>query len=131
MEQRFNALNELEIKITNSTTKEELINETCCTAITICLNNQGDCLTSFVGAYNPEIIKLLQKVQKTYYKNLIKKLKQNNKEVVNNITKQADVTEDATPDQPEKKQKVKKVHERQTKKTAENKAENTETQNNK
>lgn len=116
MEQKFNALNELNIKISNTASKEVLVDETCCTAITICLNNQGDCLTSFVGAYNPEIIKLLQKVQKTYYKNLIKKLKQKNAEVVNNITKRADVTEDATPVEPEKKQKVKKVHERQTKK---------------
>ncbi len=116
MEQKFNALNELNIKISNTSSKEVLVDETCCTAITICLNNQGDCLTSFVGAYNPEIIKLLQKVQKTYYKNLIKKLKQKNAEVVNNITKRADVTEDATPNAPEKKQKVKKVHERQTKK---------------
>lgn len=117
MEQKFKALNELELKIRNSSTKEDLINESCCTAITICLNNQGDCFTSFVGAYNPEIIKLLNKVQKTYYKNLIKKLKQKNAEVINNITKNAEVTEDATPSQPVKKEKVKKEHQRKTKQT--------------
>ena len=66
--------------------------------------------TSFVGAYNPEIIKLLQKVQRRYYRNLIKKLKANNQEVVDNITKKADVAEDETPVE-EKKIKTKKVHE--------------------
>lgn len=70
---KFNTLNDLNIKISNN--KEELINESCCTAITICINNEGNVLTSFVGAYNPEIIKMLNKVQKTYYKNLVKKLK--------------------------------------------------------
>ncbi len=117
MEQRFNALNELNIKITNSSNKETLVDETCCSAITICLNNQGDCLTSFVGAYNPEIIKLLQKVQKTYYKNLIKKLKHNNQEVVDNITKSGKSEVDATPTEPPKKVREKKVHEPRKTKT--------------
>ncbi|MCI5714876.1 MAG: hypothetical protein MR288_04590 [Firmicutes bacterium] len=106
--EKFKALNELNIKITNN--DKTLVDENCCTAITISLNNDGNVFTSFVGAYNPEIIKLLQKVQRRYYRNLIKKLKANNQEVVDNITKKADVTEDETPVE-EKKIKTKKVHE--------------------
>ena len=103
--EKFKALNELNIKITNN--DKTLVDENCCTAITISLNNEGNVFTSFVGAYNPEIIKLLQKVQRRYYRNLIKKLKANNQEVVDNITKKADVTEDETPVE-EKKIKTKK-----------------------
>lgn len=106
--EKFKALNELNIKITNN--DKTLVDENCCTAITISLNNDGNVFTSFVGAYNPEIIKLLQKVQRRYYRNLIKKLKANNQEVVDNITKKADVAEDETPVK-EKKIKTKKVHE--------------------
>ena len=106
--EKFKALNELNIKITNN--NSVLVDENCCTAITISLNNEGNVFTSFVGAYNPEIIKLLQKVQSRYYRNLIKKLKANNQEVVDNITKNADVAEDETPVK-EKKIKTKKVHE--------------------
>ena len=106
--EKFKALNELNIKITNN--DKTLVDENCCTAITISLNNDGNVFTSFVGAYNPEIIKLLQKVQRRYYRNLINKLKANNQEVVDNITKNADVAEDETPVK-EKKIKTKKVHE--------------------
>lgn len=106
--EKFKALNELNIKITNN--DKTLVDENCCTAITISLNNEGNVFTSFVGAYNPEIIKLLQKVQRRYYRNLIKKLKANNQEVVDNITKKADVAEVETPVE-EKKIKTKKVHE--------------------
>lgn len=106
--EKFKALNELNIKITNN--DKTLVDENCCTAITISLNNDGNVFTSFVGAYNPEIIKLLQKVQRRYYRNLIKKLKANNQEVVDNITKKADVAEDETPVE-KKKTKTKKVHE--------------------
>ena len=106
--EKFKALNELNIKISNN--DKTLVDENCCTAITISLNNEGNVFTSFVGAYNPEIIKLLQKVQRRYYRNLIKKLKANNQEVVDNITKKADVAEDETPVE-EKKIKTKKVHE--------------------
>ena len=106
--EKFKALNELNIKITNN--DKTLVDENCCTAITISLNNEGNVFTSFVGAYNPEIINLLQKVQRRYYRNLIKKLKANNQEVVDNITKKADVAEDETPVE-EKKIKTKKIHE--------------------
>ena len=119
---KFETINELNIKVTN--VKETLIDETCCTALTICLNNDGDVFTSFVGAYNPEIIKMLGKVQKRYFKNLIKKLKTQNQEVVNNITS-GKVENNETVEEP-KKEKVKKVHERDKKKQTTKKEENNE-----
>lgn len=113
----FKALNELDLKISNQ--EKTLVEESCCTAITIALNNNGDVFTSFVGAYNPDIIKLLKKVQKTYFKGLVKKLKNKNEEAVKNVTKQADVQNEITT-QTEQPKKVKKVHEpRKTKQTKE------------
>lgn len=111
--EKFKTLNDLNLQVKKD--DEVLVSEGCCTALTICLNNDGDVFTSFVGAYNPEIIKLLRKVQKTYYKKLIKRLKKENRDEVNNLTKKADVTEDITPKEPVKKEKVKKVHERDLK----------------
>jgi len=80
--EKFKALNELNIKITNN--NSVLVDENCCTAITISLNNEGNVFTSFVGAYNPDIIKLLKKVQHKYYRNLIKKLKEKGMDYSNN-----------------------------------------------
>lgn len=96
--EKYKTLNELNIKITKN--KEVLVEEDVCTALTISLNNNGDVFTSFVGAYNPEIIKLLKKVQKTYYKGIIKKLKQQNAESVNNITKNAKINEEHKAEEP-------------------------------
>lgn len=67
--------NELNYKVTNQTTNQTLIDENCCTLLTISLTNSGDVFTTFLGAYNEEILKLLKRTQKQYYKNLIKKLK--------------------------------------------------------
>lgn len=127
--EKFKALNELNIKITNN--NSVLVDENCCTAITISLNNEGNVFTSFVGAYNPDIIKLLKKVQHKYYRNLIKKLKENNQEVVDNITKKAEVTEDVTPVEKEKKIKEKKVHENSRVKNEESKPEKVDSTENK
>lgn len=96
--EKYKTLNELNIKITKN--KEVLVEEDVCTALTISLNNNGDVFTSFVGAYNPEIIKLLKKVQKTYYKGIIKKLKQQNAESVNNIAKNAKINEEHKAEEP-------------------------------
>ena len=54
---------------------EELVSEQACTVLTISLNNDGEIFTTFLGAYNKDILKLLKNTQKTYYKNLAKKLK--------------------------------------------------------
>lgn len=69
--------NELNFKVTNKG-NETLVDENCCTLLTISLNNNGDVFTTFLGAYNKDILKLLKKTQKTYYSNLLKRLKQNN-----------------------------------------------------
>lgn len=67
--------NELNFKVTNKTSKQTLIDENCCTLLTISLTNSGDVFTTFLGAYNEDILKLLKRTQKQYYKNLVKKLK--------------------------------------------------------
>lgn len=72
--------NEINIKITNKLSKSVLIDEDCCTLLTISLTNEGNIFTSFLGAYNEDIIKLLKRTQKTYYKGLLKKLRNHNAE---------------------------------------------------
>ena len=112
--EKYKTLNELNIKITKN--KEVLVEEDVCTALTISLNNNGDVFTSFIRAYNPEIIKLLKKVQKTYYKGIIKKLKQQNAESVNNITKNAKINEEHKAEEPSPPptKKHKKIKEKTT-----------------
>lgn len=55
----------------------EIVNEQCCTILTVSLNNSGDVYTTFLGAYNKDVLKLLEKSQRNYYKSLMKKLKNN------------------------------------------------------
>ena len=82
---KYESLNELNLKITQG--DKTLIDELCCTAVTVALNNDGEVFTSFVGNYNAEILKLLKNVHKTYYKNLLKKLKNKQKEESSEKTK--------------------------------------------
>lgn len=82
---KYESLNELNLKITQG--DKTLIDELCCTAVTVALNNDGEVFTSFVGNYNAEILKLLKNVHKTYYKNLLKKLKHKQKEEGSEKTK--------------------------------------------
>lgn len=67
--------NELNIKVTNTNSNQTLIDENCCTLLTISLTNSGDVFTSFLGAYNHDILRLLKRTQKVYFRELIKKLK--------------------------------------------------------
>ena len=72
--EKFETNNDLTLKIF-SKENEELVSEQACTVLTISLNNDGEIFTTFLGAYNKDILKLLKNTQKTYYKNLAKKLK--------------------------------------------------------
>lgn len=67
--------NELNFKVTNTTSNQTLIDENCCTLLTVSLTNSGDIFTTFLGAYNEDILKMLKHTQKQYYKSLIKKLR--------------------------------------------------------
>jgi len=55
--------------------KEILVDEVCCTSINIILKNDGQIMTSFLGAHNPEIMKNLERALKAYFKGLKKTLK--------------------------------------------------------
>ena len=55
--EKFKALNELNIKITNN--DKTLVDENCCTAITISLNNEGNVFTSFVGEKFSTLLSLM------------------------------------------------------------------------
>ncbi len=55
--------------------KQTVLDETGCTTISIILKNSGDIATSFLGAHNPDIIRVLEKATKRYLKNLKKELK--------------------------------------------------------
>ena len=72
---KFNTENDLRLAITGEN-DEFLVDEKCCTCINVILKNDGQIMTSFLGAHNPEIVKTLEKAQKAYFKGLKKTLKQ-------------------------------------------------------
>ena len=71
---KFNTDNDLRLAVTGEN-DEFLVDERCCTCINIILKNDGQIMTSFLGAHNPEIVKTLEKAQKAYFKELKKTLK--------------------------------------------------------
>ena len=71
---KFNTDNDLRLVVTGEN-EEYLVDEKCCTCINIILKNDGQIMTSFLGAHNPEIVKTLEKAQKAYFKELKKTLK--------------------------------------------------------
>jgi glycosylphosphatidylinositol transamidase (GPIT) subunit GPI8 len=81
-------VNDLSLKVFDSLNKE-LINENGCTVVCLLMQKDGNILTSFMGDYNKEILKTMQKVNKEYFKALIKKLygKNSNQGEIKNETK--------------------------------------------
>ena len=71
---KFNTENDLRLAVTGEN-EEYLVDEKCCTCINVILKNDGQIMTSFLGAHNPEIVKVLEKAQKAYFKELKKTLK--------------------------------------------------------
>lgn len=59
---------------------EFILDQECCTALTIILKNDGDLACSFMGAHNLGLVKLLEKSWKKYFKGLKKALKQEQKD---------------------------------------------------
>ncbi len=102
--EKIDTANELNFKVTNTNNKQTLIDENCCTLLTISLTNSGDIFTTFLGAYNEDILKLLKHTQKQYYKNLIKKLRSSE-----TLTGKADVMEEENKQAEEVKQKQEPV----------------------
>jgi len=56
-------------------TGEYVIDEDCCTALTLILKNDGNIATSFMGAHNVLVVKTLEKSLKQYFKAIKKTLK--------------------------------------------------------
>lgn len=71
---KFNTENDLRLTI-KADEKEILLDEVCCTSVNIILKNDGQIMTSFLGAHNPEIIKDLERTLKLYFKGIKKALK--------------------------------------------------------
>jgi hypothetical protein len=66
-----------DIKVTIIKDKgETVLDEECCTNLSILLKNTGDIATSFFGAHSPAMIKVLEKTMKKYFKSLKKTLKE-------------------------------------------------------
>ena len=72
--EKFQTENDLRLTI-KAEEKEILVDEVCCTSVNIILKNDGQIMTSFLGAHNPEIIKSLEKTLKLYFKGIKKTLK--------------------------------------------------------
>ena len=73
--------NDLKVSITKLN-GEILMQEDCCTMIQLVLKNSGEMATSFFGSHNPQIIKILEKALKGYFKSLKKTLKNEYKRTV-------------------------------------------------
>lgn len=54
---------------------EVMLDEECCTAVSIILKNTGELATSFFGAHNKDVIRILEKTLKVYFKSIKKTLK--------------------------------------------------------
>lgn len=67
--------NHLHVEITDSKTKNKYVSQDCCTCINILLTNDGDIATSFLGVHNDDIIMILEKAQKLYFKKIKKEFK--------------------------------------------------------
>lgn len=54
---------------------EYIIDESCCTTISVIVKNTGEIATNFSGSHNPNLVKILGKAMKKYMRELKKKLK--------------------------------------------------------
>lgn len=74
MADKINSANDIHVLVEKDG-GEILIDNKFCTTINISLNQDGEIATSFFGAYNPIIVKGLEKTVKEYFKSLKKQLK--------------------------------------------------------
>ena len=85
----FRCGNDLKINVSKCT-GETVLDEECCTIVGVILKNTGEIATSFFGAHNPEVIKVLEKTLKVYFKSIKKTLKQEFKKEGSNDIKVVD-----------------------------------------
>ena len=70
----FKCANDLKVSVTKLN-GEILMNEDCCTMIQLVLKNTGEMATSFFGSHNPQVLNVLEKALKGYFKSMKKTLK--------------------------------------------------------
>lgn len=54
---------------------EMIIDESCCTILSVMVKNTGEINTNFSGSHNPDLVKVLSKAMKKYLRELKKKLR--------------------------------------------------------
>ncbi|MGN0961223.1 MAG: hypothetical protein ACI4PF_03380 [Christensenellales bacterium] len=73
-ENLFKCPNDLKVKISKDN-GELVLDESCCTNLSIIVKNTGEIATSFFGAHNPAMLKVLDKTLKSYFKSIKKTLR--------------------------------------------------------
>ncbi|MBQ7351328.1 MAG: hypothetical protein IJW59_00460 [Clostridia bacterium] len=74
-EKVFKCPNDLSVSVTKFN-GDILIKEDGCTVVQLLLKNTGEMATSFFGAHSPQVIKVMEKALKGYFKKLKKTLKE-------------------------------------------------------
>ena len=85
----FKTPNDMTVKVTKFN-GEVVLEEECCTCVSIILKNSGDMATSFMGSHNPQLVRVLEKTLKQYFKSIKKELKKDYKNKADEIQVVAD-----------------------------------------
>lgn len=107
----FNTPNELKIKVTKFT-GQTILDEDCCTSLNMVVKNDGQIQGNFLGAYNEELLKLLKRATKEYFKVLKKNLK--SKPNDENISVESNEKNKSETDKKNADTHTKKVNKKQT-----------------
>ena len=75
----FKCANDLNVKVTKYN-GEVVLDEDCCTSVSIILKNSGEIATSFLGSHNPQLVRVLEKTLKGYFRSIKKTLKKEYKQ---------------------------------------------------
>ena len=77
----FDTDNHLNVVVSDVKSKNQYISQECCTCINVLLTNDGEIATSFLGVHSDEIISILEKAQKLYFKKLKKKFREDKRKI--------------------------------------------------
>lgn len=126
----FKCANDLNVTVKKDN-GEVVMNEDCCTCVNLVLKNTGELATSFLGSHNPDIIKVLDKSIKNYFKSLKKTLKKMyNDEIINpeiNVNSEEEIPEDNKWSEDQKTEDTPKSEENKKDKSAKSQPKTTAT----
>jgi hypothetical protein len=77
----FDTDNHLTVVVSDTTSKNQYISQECCTCINVLLTNDGEIATSFLGVHSDDIISILERAQKLYFRKLKKKFREDKKKI--------------------------------------------------